>query len=85
MIIIIQNYQQLCFELQERRQGYKVRVIPAIIGCCGGGMRELKRDLRELFNEKITERILNELQKTVFWESKTITRKIEQFSIECRK
>ena len=51
----IQKYQQLCFELLERRQGYKVKVIPAIIGCCGGGLRELIRDLRELLDEKTTE------------------------------
>ena len=53
-----------------------MRVIPAIIGCCGGGMRELKRDLRELFDEKTTERITKEMQKIVLWESKTIARKI---------
>ena len=41
----IQKYQQRCFELRERRQGYKVKVIPAIIGCSGGELRELKRDL----------------------------------------
>ena len=69
----IQKYQQLFFELRERRQGYKVRVIP---GCCRGGMRKLKRDLGELFNEKTSERITKEMQKRVQWESKTITRKI---------
>ena len=51
----IQKYQRQCFELRERQQGYIVKVIPVIIGCCGGGLRELKRDLQEIFDEKTTE------------------------------
>ena len=53
-----------------------MNVIPAIIGCCGRGMRGLKRDLRELFDEKTPERITKEMQRTVSWESETISRKI---------
>ena len=37
----IRKYQQLCYELRERRDGYKVKVIPAVIGCIGGGMKRL--------------------------------------------
>jgi len=33
----IQQYQQLRFYLRKRRQGYKVKVIPSIRGCCSGG------------------------------------------------
>ena len=29
----IRKYQQLCFEMQEMRDGYKVKVIPLVIGC----------------------------------------------------
>ena len=72
----VQKYQQLCFQLRERRQGYKVKVIPAITGRCGRGLRELKRDLRELLDQKTNERITKGMQKTVLWESETITRKI---------
>ena len=70
----LKKHQQLCFELREteRRQGYKVKVIPAITGCCGGGLRELKRDLQEQFSEKTIERITEEMQKTVSWESENI-------------
>ena len=53
-----------------------MKVIPAITGRCGGGLRELKRDLRELLDQKTNERITKEMQKTVLWESETITRKI---------
>ena len=59
-----------------------MKVIPAIIGCCGGGLGELKGDLRELFDEKTTERKTKEMQKTVLCESETITRKITPGPIE---
>ena len=42
----IAKYNRLCFELRERREGYTVKVIPAIIGCLGGGMKELKESIR---------------------------------------
>jgi hypothetical protein len=29
----IRKYHQLCFELRERREGYRVKVIPSVIGC----------------------------------------------------
>ena len=35
----LEKYQQLAFEIRERRPGYKVIVIPIVIGCLGGGMR----------------------------------------------
>ena len=73
----IRKYQQLCFELRERRKGYRVKVIPLVIGCLGGGMKKLKNDIRELFNnDKDLDRISREMQKTVLWESETIMRKI---------
>jgi hypothetical protein len=54
-----------------------VKVIPAVIGCLGGGMKRLKDDIRELFNnEKDLHWISREMQKTVLWESETIMRKI---------
>ena len=31
-----------CFELRERQERYTVKVFPTIIGCLGGGMKELK-------------------------------------------
>ena len=50
----------ISFELQEKQQGYEVNVIPVIIGCYGGPLRELKRDLRELLYEKTTEQMTKE-------------------------
>ena len=42
-----QKYQQLAFEIRERRPGYRVEVIPIVIGCMGGGgvMREQVRKI----------------------------------------
>ena len=34
----VKKYQQLCYEIRERRDGYKVKIIPVVIGCLGGGM-----------------------------------------------
>ena len=70
MSIIINK--ELCLELRESRQGFKVKVIPAITRCCGGGLRELKRDLQEQFSEKTIEGITEEMQKIVSWESENI-------------
>ena len=38
----IEKYHQLSFELQERWDGYILKVISAIIGSLGGGIKELK-------------------------------------------
>ena len=43
----IGKYNWLCFELREKREGYTVRVIPTIIGCLGGRMKELKESIRQ--------------------------------------
>ena len=65
------KYQQLCYELRERWDGYKVKIIPVVIGCLGGGMKRLKDDIRELFNdEKDLHGIRRELQRLYFGKAK---------------
>ena len=54
----IRKYQQLCYEIRERREGYIVKMIPSVIGCLGGGMKQLKSHFKELFNDE------KELEKT---------------------
>ena len=34
-----------------------------MIGYCGGGIKELKNDLKEIFDEKEIERLVYEMQK----------------------
>ena len=57
-----------------------VKVIPTIIGCFGGGMKELIETIRQIFefgyNYKLLEWISREIQKTVLWESKSLIRKV---------
>ena len=73
----IQKYQQLCFELRERRSSYKIHFIPAVIGCLGGGVGQLEEDLCQLIQDSNERsRIVSEMQKTVLWESETIVRKV---------
>ena len=35
----LQKYQQLAFEIRERRPGYNVMIIQIVSGCFGEGMR----------------------------------------------
>ena len=53
---------------------------PTIIGCFGGGMKELKETIRQIFefgnNYKLLEWISREIQKTVLWESKSLIGKV---------
>ena len=50
----MRKYQQLCYEIRERRDGYKVKITPVVIGCLGGEMKRLKDDVKELFkNERL--------------------------------
>ena len=38
----IEKYHQLCFEFREQREDYMLKVISMIIGCLGGGIKELR-------------------------------------------
>ena len=73
----MRKYQQLCFELRERRQGYTVKFVPVIIGCLGGGIKQLENDVRRIFGyEKQITLTVREMQKIVLWESESIIRKV---------
>ena len=54
----IAKYNRLCFELRERREGYTVNVIPTIIGCLKGRMKELKKNIRQIFEYDSTDKEL---------------------------
>ena len=75
----IGKYSRLCFELR-KREGYTVKVVPTIIGCLGGGMKELKESIKQIFeyenNDKELEWISREMQKIVLWESESLIRKV---------
>ena len=70
---------QLCFELRDRREGYTVIVIPMVIGYLGGVIKELKANIKRIFdyhNDKKLDLIALEMQKTVLWKSESLIGKI---------
>ena len=46
-----------------------------IIGCLGGGIKELKESLKCIF-ENDNKSLAREMQKTVLWESESLMRKV---------
>ena len=70
-------YQQLAFEIRERRPGYTVEVIPFVIECLGEGMKKLEEQMAKLIQKELRRpRITSEIQKIVMMDSQTIVRKI---------
>ena len=72
----LQKYQQLAFEMRERREQYRVTVVPLVIGWLGGGTKQLTKDIKVLFKPEDVNSILSEMHKVVLWESDTILRKV---------
>ena len=58
------------------REQYRVTVVPLVIGCLGGGIKQLTKDIKVLFKPADVNIILNEMQKAVLCESETILRKV---------
>ena len=48
----MRKYHQLCFELRERREGHTVIVMSTVIGCLGGGIKELKANIKRNFRSR---------------------------------
>ena len=73
----LQKYQQLPFEIRERRLGFMFEIIPLVIGCLGGGMEKLEEQIKKLIKGKSRQQwVVREMQKTVLTENETILRKI---------
>ena len=71
----LRKYQQLAFKFRERREQYRVTVVPLVIGCLGGGIKQQTKGIKVLFKPEDVNSILSEMQKVVLWESETILRK----------
>ena len=73
----LDKYQQLAFETRENRVGYRVEVVPLIVGFLGGGIGKLWKNVEKVIEtEAETERIVKEMQKTVLMDSESIMRKV---------
>lgn len=73
----LQKYQQLVFEIRERRSGYRVEVVPVIIGCLGGGIEKATTAVKKIIgDEESVIGIISTMQRTVLFEGETIIRKV---------
>ena len=72
----LRKYQQLAFKFRERREQYRVTVVPLVIGCLGGGIKQQTKGIKVLFKPEDVNSILSEMQNVVLWESETILRKV---------
>ena len=74
----VNKYQQLMFEIRERRKGYKVICIPVVIGNLGGGINVVRKKITELFYDdvRLRDSVVMEMSKTVVFESESILRKV---------
>ena len=71
------KYRQLAFETRERRAGYDVIIVPLIIGALGGGMRQVAKDMKMIFeNDENIQKTICEMQKTILMDSETTVRKV---------
>ena len=62
----LQKYQQLAFEIRERRPGFWVYILPVVIGCLGGGMERCKDQVSKIIlDKKCVNQVCEEMLKTV--------------------
>ena len=62
--------------MRERREQYRVMVVPLVIECLGGGIKQLTKDIKVLFKPEDVNSIYSEMLKAVLWESETILSKV---------
>ena len=73
----LRKYQQLAFELRERKPKYTIKIVPVVIGCLGGGMKDARKQIDKLIKNKNNAiGIANEMVRTVLYESESIIRKV---------
>ena len=69
----LSKYRQLAFETRERRPGYKIYVVPVVVGTLGGGIKALNVDLKKIFNNnELLDEVVAVMQKTVLMDSESI-------------
>ena len=66
----------MAFKLRERRKQNRVMVVPLVIECMRGGIKQLTKDIKVLFKAEDVNSMLVEMQKVVSWESETILWKL---------
>ena len=71
------NYSELLFDLKTQRQGWKIKIMPLVVGATGA-INNLPRTLQLFFeNANITKRCVGEMQKTTVIGSLQMIHRIE--------
>ena len=71
------KYTQLAYELRERSPGYKIMVIPLIIGALGGGMKSTMVELSNVLNKnEMAKQVAREMQKTILMDGESTICKV---------
>ena len=72
----ITKYQRLAFKMREKRLDYRVEIVPIVIGCLGGGMKQVKCQVKKIIKDEGGARwTCNEMFKAVLFESESMLRK----------
>ena len=45
------NHRQFAFEIRERKPGFKVKVVPLVISSFSGGIKEILKELENMFDK----------------------------------
>ena len=72
------KYQQLAFEMREKRPEYRVEIVSIVIGCflLGGGMKPVECQVKKIIKDEGGARwTCNEMLKAVLFESESMLRK----------
>ena len=73
----VTNYSQLAFETREKRNCYKVKILPIIIGSLGKVNEKSLTEMKKLIDgERTFNTMVAEMEKTVLMQSETIVRKV---------
>ena len=71
------KYRQIAFKTRKRRPGYKVYIVPVVVGALGGGIKVLRFDLKKIFeNNELLEEIIAMIQKTILMDSESIIQRV---------
>ena len=46
------KYQQLAFKMREKRPEYRVEIVPIVIGCLGGGMKQVECQVKKIITDE---------------------------------
>ena len=71
------KYRKIAFKTRERRPGYKVYIVPVVVGALGGGIKVLRFDLKKIFeNNELLQKIIAMIQKTILMDSESIIQRV---------